>query len=193
VPGKTRVSALAKELGLPSKVLIEWLNENGEYVKTASSTIEAPAVRKAKEAFPTAPAAEAPAKKAPAKKAAPAEAAAPAAVQPVPTVPSPAPAVPVERVAGRARPGHAAAGARGSRRIVGSGCAAGPARGSRPPSRGAATKRSACRQQPVRRRQRRAAPAGPAAPCWRTWCARCRRSRSTGWPAAQPRHDAAAS
>ena len=51
MPGKTRVSALAKELGLQSKVLIEWLNENGEYVKTASSTIEAPAVRKAKEAF----------------------------------------------------------------------------------------------------------------------------------------------
>jgi translation initiation factor IF-2 len=69
VPGKTRVSALAKELGLQSKVLIEWLNENGEYVKTASSTIEAPAVRKAKEAFPEAPA-PAPAKKAPAKKAA---------------------------------------------------------------------------------------------------------------------------
>ena len=43
MPGKTRVSALAKELGLPSKTLIEWLNQNGEYVKTASSTIEAPA------------------------------------------------------------------------------------------------------------------------------------------------------
>ena len=71
MPGKTRVSALAKELGLPSKALIEWLNENGEYVKTASSTIEAPAVRKAKEAFPAAPGpAAAPAKKAPAKTAA---------------------------------------------------------------------------------------------------------------------------
>jgi translation initiation factor IF-2 len=85
VPGKTRVSALAKELGLQSKVLIEWLNENGEYVKTASSTIEAPAVRKAKEAFPDAPGPKAaPAKKAPAKKAA---AEAPAAVDPAPVAP----------------------------------------------------------------------------------------------------------
>jgi len=90
VPGKTRVSALAKELGLQSKVLIEWLNENGEYVKTASSTIEAPAVRKAKEAFPDAPApAAAPAKKAPAKKAA-------AEAPPAPAESAPAPAAPVE-------------------------------------------------------------------------------------------------
>jgi translation initiation factor IF-2 len=86
VPGKTRVSALAKELGLQSKVLIEWLNENGEYVKTASSTIEAPAVRKAKEAFPDAPA-PAPAKKAPAKKAAQPAAAAPTPVAEAPAEP----------------------------------------------------------------------------------------------------------
>ena len=41
---KARVSALAKEVGLQSKQLIEWLNNNGEFVKTASSTIEAPVV-----------------------------------------------------------------------------------------------------------------------------------------------------
>jgi translation initiation factor IF-2 len=99
VPGKTRVSALAKELGLQSKVLIEWLNENGEYVKTASSTIEAPAVRKAKEAFPNAPApAAAPAKKAPAKKAAAPAVEAPPAVEPA------APVAPVEPVAPAAPP-----------------------------------------------------------------------------------------
>jgi len=64
---KVRVSALAKELGTDSKTLIAHLNSIGEYVKTASSTIEAPVVRKATETFP-----EELKKKAPAKKAAPA-------------------------------------------------------------------------------------------------------------------------
>jgi translation initiation factor IF-2 len=74
VPGKIRVSALAKELGLTSKEAIEKLTEMGEYVKTASSTVEAPVARKLREAFPDAapaPAKKAPAKKAPARKSAP--------------------------------------------------------------------------------------------------------------------------
>jgi chromatin remodeling complex protein RSC6 len=75
VPGKIRVSALAKELGLTSKEAIEKLTEMGEYVKTASSTVEAPVARKLREAFPGA--APAPAKKAAAKKAAPAKKRAP--------------------------------------------------------------------------------------------------------------------
>jgi len=82
VPGKIRVSALAKELGLTSKEAIEKLTEIGEYVKTASSTVEAPVARKLREAFPDA--APAPAKKAPAKKAAP-----PVAVE-SPLAPAPA-------------------------------------------------------------------------------------------------------
>ncbi|HWB68195.1 MAG TPA: translation initiation factor IF-2 N-terminal domain-containing protein, partial [Mycobacteriales bacterium] len=66
---KARVSALAKEYGLTSKQLIEWLNNNGEYVKSPSSTVEAPVVAKVDAAFPKAPAAEeAPAKKTAAKK-----------------------------------------------------------------------------------------------------------------------------
>ena len=52
---KQRVSALAKEVGLPSKQLIEWLNNNGEYVKTPSSTIEAPVVAKVLAAVPEGP------------------------------------------------------------------------------------------------------------------------------------------
>jgi translation initiation factor IF-2 len=57
---KVRVSALAKELGVTSKTLLERLNEMGEYVKSASSTVEAPVVRKVKERFPPVrPAAEA--------------------------------------------------------------------------------------------------------------------------------------
>ena len=61
---KIRVSALAKEVGVPSKVLLERLNEMGEYVKSASSTVEAPVVRRYHEKVPAAaaaPAAPAPA------------------------------------------------------------------------------------------------------------------------------------
>lgn len=43
---KVRVSALAKELGVSSKVLLERLNSMGEYVKSASSTVEPPIVRR---------------------------------------------------------------------------------------------------------------------------------------------------
>jgi translation initiation factor IF-2 len=67
---KERVSALAKQIGMPSKALIEWLNNNGEYVKTPSSTVEAPVVAKVFAAFPPVAEAEKPAPK-PAKKAAP--------------------------------------------------------------------------------------------------------------------------
>ncbi|MFN2320335.1 MAG: translation initiation factor IF-2 N-terminal domain-containing protein, partial [Dermatophilaceae bacterium] len=49
---KVRVSALAKEVGVTSKVLLERLNGMGEYVKTASSTVELPVVRRYKEKFP---------------------------------------------------------------------------------------------------------------------------------------------
>ena len=77
MPGKARVHELAKELGLESKNVLSWLKDNGEFVKSASSTIEAPVARKLREAFPAAPAAAAPA------------AAAPAA-------PAPAPARPVD-------------------------------------------------------------------------------------------------
>ena len=66
---KPRVHEIAKELGVPSKDLIAKLNELGEYVKGPSSTLEAPVVRKAREAFPVAAksaSAPAPAAKAPA-------------------------------------------------------------------------------------------------------------------------------
>ncbi|MBD3784885.1 MAG: translation initiation factor IF-2 N-terminal domain-containing protein, partial [Micrococcales bacterium] len=68
---KVRVSALAKERGETSKVVLERLNAMGEYVKSASSTIEAPVVRRYNEKFPAEKAEpKAPARKAPAKKAA---------------------------------------------------------------------------------------------------------------------------
>ena len=103
---KVRVYELAKEFGLESKEIIAKLEQVGEYVKSASSTIEAPVVRKLHAKFPelkeAAAAAPAPAKKAPAKKAAaktPVETAevAPVAEQPavpVESEPAPAPAQP---------------------------------------------------------------------------------------------------
>ena len=52
--GKARVSALAKELGVTSKEVLAKLQEMGEYVKSASSTVEAPVERQLREAFPAA-------------------------------------------------------------------------------------------------------------------------------------------
>jgi len=70
---KVRVYELAKELGLDSKELLAKLQEVGEFVKSASSTVEAPVVRKLMEKFPDMKPAEGaptPAKKAVAKKSA---------------------------------------------------------------------------------------------------------------------------
>lgn len=48
---KMRVSELARELGRPSKQLIRWLNDHGEYVKTPSSTLEAEVAAKLRTEF----------------------------------------------------------------------------------------------------------------------------------------------
>lgn len=46
MPGKLRVHELAKQLGVTSKELLATLKDQGEFVKTASSTIEPPVVKK---------------------------------------------------------------------------------------------------------------------------------------------------
>jgi translation initiation factor IF-2 len=51
VAGKARVHELAKELGVSSKEVLARLNEQGEFVKSASSTVEAPVARRLREAF----------------------------------------------------------------------------------------------------------------------------------------------
>ncbi|MBN8882546.1 MAG: translation initiation factor IF-2 N-terminal domain-containing protein, partial [Salana multivorans] len=51
---KTRVHELARELGTSSKNLLEELNTMGEYVKSASSTIEAPVERRLREKYASA-------------------------------------------------------------------------------------------------------------------------------------------
>ena len=63
---KPRVHEIAKEIGITSKELLSKLTEMGEYVSSASSTLEAPVVRKVREAF--SPKAESPTPKPAAEK-----------------------------------------------------------------------------------------------------------------------------
>ena len=127
---KTRVSELAKKYGIPSKEALEKLGSIGEFAKTASSSIEPPAVKKFEDAYgaelqarmkPAAETAEAPAKKAAAPKPGPKPKAAepepvaapvveePAAAAPAPEAPAPEapvvePPAPVEPAAETAAP-----------------------------------------------------------------------------------------
>ena len=48
---KVRVYELAKEMGVESKVIMAKLQDLGEFVRSASSTVEAPVVRKLKDSF----------------------------------------------------------------------------------------------------------------------------------------------
>ncbi|WP_207344557.1 translation initiation factor IF-2 [Arthrobacter sp. E3] len=116
---KARVHELAKELGITSKEAVSKLQELGEFVRSASSTIEAPVVKKLRDAFP-APAK--PAESGPAASAAPQTAAPKAAATPrsaTPAVPgsavpgpkaaAPAPAAPAPAAAAVPAPAPAAA------------------------------------------------------------------------------------
>ena len=51
---KVRVHEFAKQLGMESKVVLAKLQEMGEFVRSASSTVEAPVVRKLIEMYPDA-------------------------------------------------------------------------------------------------------------------------------------------
>jgi translation initiation factor IF-2 len=51
VAGKARVHELAKELGVTSKEVLARLSDQGEFVKSASSTVEAPVARRLRESF----------------------------------------------------------------------------------------------------------------------------------------------
>jgi len=104
---KVRVYELAKELGVESKTVLSMLKDMGEFVRSASSTVEAPVERRLKEklASEPPPVKKAPAKKAAAKKADGEQATSAAAAASVPVEvpaataptapPSPAPAGPV--------------------------------------------------------------------------------------------------
>ncbi|MGW6424713.1 translation initiation factor IF-2 [Nocardia sp. NPDC055053] len=86
--GKARVHELAKELGVTSKELLAKLKEQGEFVKSASSTVEAPVARRLREslASKSAPATDAK----PAARPGPSQAARPGA-KPTPGGPRPGP------------------------------------------------------------------------------------------------------
>ncbi|ATG52567.1 translation initiation factor IF-2 [Brachybacterium vulturis] len=60
---KVRVHELAKELGHPSKAVLQKLQDMGEFVRSASSTIEAPVARRLREELPAKSGADAPAAK----------------------------------------------------------------------------------------------------------------------------------
>jgi translation initiation factor IF-2 len=93
---KVRVYELAKELGVESKVVMTKLQELGEFVRSASSTVEAPVVRKLREALPVADGdgAKKAAGKPAAKKATPKKQAKPAAETAAPAAPAEQPAAP---------------------------------------------------------------------------------------------------
>ncbi|MGC4812339.1 translation initiation factor IF-2 [Micromonospora sp. DT228] len=84
--GKARVHELAKELGVESKTVLAKLKEMGEFVKSASSTVEAPVARRLRNAFVASAGAPAPA-------AAPSAPAPTLASNPTPTL-SPTPGAP---------------------------------------------------------------------------------------------------
>ncbi|GAB3722209.1 hypothetical protein GCM10027598_36750 [Amycolatopsis oliviviridis] len=135
MPGKARVHELAKELGITSKEVLAKLKEQGEFVKSASSTVEAPVARRLRDAYPSKdgkskkpipnpgpPARPAP----PAKPAAPAPAAKPA--QPAPVAKTEAPAAPAASTPAPSAP----APAQSSRPAPGA--RPGPRPGPRPPA-----------------------------------------------------------
>jgi translation initiation factor IF-2 len=93
VATKARVHELAKEFGVPSKDVLAALKDMGEFVKSASSTVEAPVARRLEELHGDAwkkaaeeKAAKKAAKKAPAKKAAEDDGVGTVAVEPAPSV-----------------------------------------------------------------------------------------------------------
>jgi translation initiation factor IF-2 len=114
VAGKARVHELAKELGVQSKTVLAKLKDMGEFVKSASSTVEAPVARRLREEMAAASAAsesgsatKTATKAPPAKKAAEKKAAAAAPRKPVPAPPpsmaKPASAHDIEVAAAEAR------------------------------------------------------------------------------------------
>ncbi|WP_285245414.1 translation initiation factor IF-2 [Pseudarthrobacter sp. fls2-241-R2A-127] len=110
---KVRVHELAKELGITSKDAVTKLQELGEFVRSASSTIEAPVVRKLRNAFPDAAAKSAAPAATPAaapKAPAPAAGSRPSAPAPGPAAPkAPAPAAQAPAAPAQAAPAASAA------------------------------------------------------------------------------------
>ncbi|MDG3010945.1 translation initiation factor IF-2 [Rhodococcus sp. D2-41] len=101
--GKARVHELAKELGVTSKELLARLKEQGEFVKSASSTVEAPVARRLRESFPRSADASGAAQSAAPKPATPGRPA------PKPGAPRPGPKAPAAQAPAAPTPAPAAA------------------------------------------------------------------------------------
>ncbi|TWS27241.1 translation initiation factor IF-2 [Tsukamurella conjunctivitidis] len=101
--GKARVHELAKELGVTSKEVLARLSEQGEFVKSASSTVEAPVARRLRESYGSKSDAAKPGP-APARKPGPAAASTPAPSAPAADAPRPTSARPGPRPAAPAAP-----------------------------------------------------------------------------------------
>ncbi|RIQ16912.1 translation initiation factor IF-2 N-terminal domain-containing protein, partial [Jiangella rhizosphaerae] len=97
---KVRVHELAKELGVTSKDVLGKLGDLGEYVKSASSTIEPPVVRKLREAFANQGTGKG-AKRSPGRPGPTARPAAPTPSTASAAAPAPAPAAPAAKPAPR--------------------------------------------------------------------------------------------
>ncbi len=148
--GKARVHELAKELGVTSKEVLARLSDQGEFVKSASSTVEAPVARRLREAFgggKPAAADKAPAAGNGSAAGAPAKPAAKAPAKPA--APKPARTCGAGRTRTRTTSGSRSGGAAGSRRTSGA-----PARRyARSPARSGARCAQARRACAARRQQ----------------------------------------
>ncbi|MFK0244817.1 translation initiation factor IF-2 [Amycolatopsis azurea] len=165
MPGKARVHELAKELGITSKEVLAKLKDQGEFVKSASSTVEAPVARRLRDAYtskdgqskkpvPT------PGPRPPAKPAAPAPAAKPA--QPAPAAKTEAPAAPAASAPAPSAPAPAQQPSRPST----PGARPGPRPGPRPPApkEEVAPAAKAAPAEPKKAESTRDVPAAPATP-----------------------------
>ncbi|WEV78566.1 translation initiation factor IF-2 [Janibacter cremeus] len=147
---KVRVHELAKELGVSSKALLTHLGDMGEFVKSASSTIEAPVVRKVKD---NPPEPDPKAKKAAAKPAAKPSPAKPGPAKPAPQAPA------AEAPAEPSAPAQPSAPAEPSRPAAGPAPTPGPAA----PKPGPAAPEQPAAETPAAPEEKPAAPEQPAA------------------------------
>ncbi|OMH24157.1 translation initiation factor IF-2 [Tersicoccus phoenicis] len=105
---KVRVHELAKELNITSKDALAKLQELGEFVRSASSTIEPPVARKLRSAYPSAPAGNGAARPTGQQTAGSGNSPARGAARPGPTAPKPGPAAPATPSAPAQTPAPAA-------------------------------------------------------------------------------------
>ncbi|RBY87044.1 translation initiation factor IF-2 [Blastococcus sp. TBT05-19] len=147
MPGKARVHELAKEFGVDSKTVLATLKEQGEFVKSASSTVEAPVARRLREALGAATGGGS----------APAAPAAPAAR---PSAPAPKPAAP----AAPAAPSAPAASAPAAQAPARPAAAPGPRPGPRPAAPAPQAPAAQAPAAPAAQAPAPQAPAAPAAP-----------------------------